>query len=320
LKEYTFALKYYTNETQSPDLIEMVISCLHLAGNELVEMDRGNESQLYFLAFLRVFQTKEGFLDKPFHAQCATLAGYSFANQHYIFRSLGKIMAFERGNLDGAIQCYERCLELDEDLTLDQSLVATLAGLYQSKALAVDIKNQDFCERQMNLALNLFQKLLQKTAELIPFVECSFGSLLLKLERYHEAVEHFENVIQRADNSAMLGCTDVAKPLLDVYLRREIEASGSITIPLTVHAFYELILTYMKLNEVGKSQEVALRLENYVKRNFQCTPKTSLALSIVGYANKLVGNKEKAAEIFVSLLEINPGHLPVTEVLESLHL
>jgi tetratricopeptide (TPR) repeat protein len=252
LNEYTFALKYYTNETQSPDLIEMKISCLRLAGNELVEMDRGDESDSYFTQFLAMLQTKEGFLDKPFHAQCATLARYSFASQYYIFRSLGDIMECERGNLDGAIQCYERCLELDEDLTLDQSLVATLADLYQSKALTVDKESQDSCKRQMYLALNLFQKLLQKTAELTPFVECSFGSLLLKLERYHEAVEHFENVIKRAEYEG-IKCTDVNKPLFDVYLRREIEASGSITIPVRVQAFYELALTYMKLNEVGKA-------------------------------------------------------------------
>jgi tetratricopeptide (TPR) repeat protein len=317
LNQYTFALKYYTNETESPDLIEMKISCLRLAGNELVQMDRGKESQLYFMQFLAMLQTKEGFLDKPFHAQCATLAGYSFANQYYIFRSLGYIMAGERGNLDGAIQCYERCLELDEDFTLDQSLVAVLAVLYQSKALTVDRENQDSCKRQMNLALNLFQKLLQKTAELTPFVECSFGSLLLKLERYHEAVEYFDNVIKKADPADPVTCTNVDKPLLDVYLHREVEVRGSIAIPLKVQAFYELILTYMKLNEVGKAQEVALRLEDYVER-FQFTPEYSLILSTVGYANKLIGNKEKAAEIFVSVLEINPGHLPVTEALESL--
>jgi tetratricopeptide (TPR) repeat protein len=264
LNEYTLALKYYTNEMQSADLIEMKISCLRLAGNELVEMDRGNESHSYFTQFLAMLQTKEGFLDKPFHAQCAILARYSFANQYYIFRWLGWIMACERGNLDGAIQCYERCLELDEDFTLDQNLVAVLAELYQ-------------CKRQVNLAFNLYQKLFQKTAELSIFVECSFGSLLLKLERYHEAVKHFENVIKREDGSCMFS-TGVDKPSFDVYLRREIEASGRIIIPVKVRAFYELILTYMKLNEVGKAKEVTLRLDNYVER-FQRTPKTSLALS-----------------------------------------
>ena len=317
LNEYVLALKYHTNETQSPDLIEMKISCLRLAGNELVEMDRGNESLQYFTQFLAMLQTKEGFLDKPFHVQRATLSEYFFANQYYIFRSLGRIMACERGNFDGAIQCYERCLELDEDLTLEQGcLVAVLADLYQSKALTVDIENQDSCKRQMNLAFNLFQKLLQKNAELTPFVECSFGSLLLKLERYHEAVEHFENVIKRANYDDLIFATDVDKPLLHVYVRREIDARGNITIPLKVQAFYELILTYMKLNEVGKAQEVVLRLEKYVDI-FQRVPETSLFLSIVGYANKLIGNKEKAAEIFVSVLEIIPGHLPITEALES---
>ena len=319
LNQYTLALKYYINETESADLIEMKISCLRLAGNELVEMDRGNESHSYFTQFLAMLQNKEEFLDKPFHVQRATLARYSFANQYYIFRSLGDIMARERGNLDGAIRCYERCLELDEDFTLDQDLVAELADLYQSKALTVDIENQDSCKRQMNLALNLFQKLLQKAAELTPFVECSFGSLLSKLERYHEAVEHFGNVIKREDDEpvvSVMGCTGVLKPLVDVYLRREIEARSRITIPVKVGAFYELILTYMKLNEVGKAQEVALRLENDVER-FQSTPEYSLALSIVGYANKLIGKKEKAAKIFVSVLEINPGHLPVTEALKS---
>jgi hypothetical protein len=64
----------------------------------------------------------------------------------------------------------------------------------------------------------------------------------------------------------------------------------------------------MRLSEVGKAQEVTLRLENYVEL-FQRIPETSLPLSIVGYANKLIGNKEKAAEIFVSVLEIIPGHL-----------
>ncbi|CAB4038084.1 ---NA--- [Paramuricea clavata] len=316
LNEYTLALKYYTNETQSPDLSEMKISCLRLAGNELVEMGRGDESDTYFTQFLAMLQTKEGFLDKPFHAQCATLARYSSANQYYIFRSLGRIMEHERGNLDGATQCYERCLKLDADLSLDQDLVATLNELYRSKALTGDIENQDSCERLMSHDLDLFQELFQEFAELSIFEEWSFASSLLELECYHEAVEHFENVIKRAGDEPMV-YTDVDKPSIDVYLRREIETSGSITITVKVHAFYELILTYMKLNEVGKAQEVALGLENYVER-FQLTPEYSLALSTLGYANKLIGNKQKAAEIFVSVLEINPGHLPVTEALESL--
>jgi tetratricopeptide (TPR) repeat protein len=261
-----------------------------------------------------MLQTKEGLLDQPFHNQCEFLEGYSFANQYYVFRSLGRMLC-ARGNVDGAIKCYERCLDLDEDFTCDQNLVATLAELYQTKALTVEINNQDSCKRQMNLALNLFQKLLQTTGELTTLVECSFASLLSKLERYKEAVEHFENVIKRSDET-FISFADEDKPLLDVHLRREIEVSGRINIPIKVRAFYEIILTYMNLNEIEKAQEIALQLENYVAR-FQSTPTYSLALSVVGYAHKVVGNKENAAEIFISVLEIIPEHLPVTEALES---
>ena len=314
LKEHTLALKYCPKEVKSPDLIEMKISCFRLAGNDLVEMSRGNESHLYFIPFFEMLQTKEGFLDKPFDDQSAILGGYAFANQYYVFRSLGK-MLLVRGNLDGAIRCYERCLELDEDLTCDQNLVATLAELYQSKAFTVGIKNQDSWKTQMNLALNLFQKLLQNTAEMTTFVECRFASLLSKLERYDEAIQHFENVITRADVT-FISCADEDKPLLDVYLRREIECSRTINMPIKVHAFYELISIYMALDEVEKAEEVALQLENYIER-FQSAPTYTLARSVVGYAHKQIGNIEKAAEIFVSVLEIIPGHLPVTEALES---
>ena len=314
LNEYTLALKYFPKDVESPDLVEMKISCLRSAGNDLVETNRRSESHLYFVPFLAMLQTKEGLLDQPFHNQCEFLEGYSFANQYYVFRSLGRMLC-ARGNVDGAIKCYERCLDLDEDFTCDQNLVATLAELYQTKALTVEINNQDSCKRQMNLALNLFQKLLQTTGELTTFVECSFASLLSKLERYKEAVEHFENVIKRSDET-FISFADEDKPLLDVHLRREIEVSGRINIPIKVRAFYEIILTYMNLNEIEKAQEIALQLENYVAR-FQSTPTYSLALSVVGYAHKVLGNKENAAEIFISVLEIIPEHLPVTEALES---
>ena len=72
----------------------------------------------------------------------------------------------------------------------------------------------------------------------------------------------------------------------------------------------------MGLNEVERAQEVVLHLENHVE-SYQSNPRYSLALSVVGYAHKEIGNKEKAAEIFVSVLEIIPGHFPVAEALES---
>ena len=39
---------------------------------------------------------------------------------------------------------------------------------------------------------------------------------------------------------------------------------------------------------------------------------------LIGTNNKLIGNKEKATEIFVSALDIIPGHLPITEALDGL--
>ena len=317
LNESILALKYCPKEMESSDLIEIKISCLCSAGNEMVNANRGNESHSYYMPFLAMLQTKEDFLDVPFNAQCEILRRYAFANQYYVFRSLGRMLC-QRRNLDGAIECYKRCLDLDKDFTCDQDLVPTLAELYQSKALAltVDIKDQNSQKRLMDLALNLFQKLLYKTSGLTAFAECSYGSLLCKLERYDEAVKHFESVIQRADDKKFISFSDLDKPLVDIHLRREIEARGGITIPLKVQAFYELILTDVKCNEMGKAQDAVCQLEKYNTR-FQSLPTYSLVLSVVGYAHKVTGDKEKAAEIFVSVLEFFPGHPPVAQALES---
>ena len=196
LNEYVPALKYIPEEVHSHELMEMKISCFRLAGNNLVKTSREDESRGYFMNFLSMLHIKESFLDKPFLTQCAILNGYSFANDYHVFRVLG-MMLCGRGNLDGAIQCYERCLELDEDFTCNQNLVATLAELYQSKALTACVENEESIKIRMNLALSLFEKLLQTTSELTTFVECSFASLLFRLERYTEAVEHFKNVVER---------------------------------------------------------------------------------------------------------------------------
>ncbi|XP_028401318.1 uncharacterized protein LOC114524443 [Dendronephthya gigantea] len=316
LNEYSLALKHCPNEVESPDMIEMKITCFHKVGNELVEMNRGNESYSYFTSFLAMLQRKEAFLDNPFPMECETLSKYCFTNQYYVFHSLGK-MHCERGNLDAAIHCYERCLELDEDLRCGQDIIATLAVLYQTKALTVDMKNQDSFKECMNLALNLFQKLLQKNTELTAFVEWAFASLFSRLERYTEAIEHFENILRKKKDEGLVSFAKEHKPLLDFYLRRELDASIriNITIPTKVLAFYELILVHMKLNEVETAQTVALQFENYVER-FRSTPSYPLALAVVGYAYQQIEDKEKAAEVFVSVLEIIPGHLPVSEALE----
>ena len=238
--------------------------------------------------------------------------------QYYSFLSLGKADA-EIEDIDTAIQCYERCIELDEDFTCDQDIVATLSELYQTKALTVDMENEDSRKLYMDLAWELFQKLFQKTAELTTFIELSYASLLKRLGRYEEAVGHFYKVIERTDDKSLVKCGNMDKPLLDVYLCREIEAlGGSVDIPEKVMSAYELISTFMKLNRKGKAQKVASFLESVVQNYPLEIDDDLITHSMAGYAYKIIGNKEKAAEIFISVLEKNPAHPPVTEALESL--
>ena len=318
LREYQMAVKYLHMDVESPEVLEMKISCLRLAGNELVDSNRGNESLSLFQQFLEMLQVKEAFLDKSFSGQCESVQIYSFANQYFLFRSLGLNHA-KRENIDDAIQCYERCIELDEDFSFGQHIVATLSELYQIKALTVDLDNEDSRKVYMDLANELFQKLFLKTAELTTLVELSFASLLTRLDRCEEAVDHFYKVIGRANYKSSVTFENVEKPLMDVYFRREIEALGSgVKIPIKVLALYELILTLVELNQIRKAQEAALLLERVVEEYPLSLPVNELVThSMAGYAYMIIGNKEKAAEIFVSVLKMNPGHPPVTEALES---
>ena len=321
LGEYVVALKYFPEDVESSEMLEIKISCLRLAGNELVD-----ESLSYFEQFLAMLQVKEGFLDKPFHEQCEILQTYSFVNPYYVFRSLGRTHS-ERENIDAAIQCYERCIDLDEDFTCDQDIVATLADLYQTKAFTVDLENKDSWSVYMDLAWKLFEKLFQKTAEMTTLVEMRFASLLSKLGRYEEAAEHFEKVIERVDEKSLIVFRKVEKPLLDVYLRREIGADvDSVFMKEKVLAVYELISTYVKLDKIEKAQEFAAVLET-VTDSFKALASDNIvvdgknfkfvARQMAGYGYMLIGNKEKAAEIFLSVLEKIPGHPPVTEALEN---
>ena len=318
LNEYEMAAKYLPKDVATVEMLEIKISCLRLAGNELVDLNRGDESIFFFHQFFKMLQDKEGFMDKPFYNQCEILQTDSFPNQYYLFHSLGAMHA-GRENIDAAIQCYERCIELDEDFTCGQDIVATLSELYQTKALTVDLDNEDSRSVYMDLAWELFQKLFQKTAELTTFVELSYASLLTRLGRYEEAAEHFYIVMDTADFQSHLSYGNLDKPLVDVHLRREIEAlGGSVVIPIVVVAVYELISTLMKMHQIRKAQKVAFWLETVV-RNYPTSPvKEVITHSMPGYAYKIIGNKEKAKEIFVSVLEKNPGHPPVTEALESL--
>ena len=319
LGEYVMAVKYFPEDVVSLEMLEMKISCLRSAGNELVDLNRGDESLSYFEQFLAMLQADKGFLDKSFHEQCEILQTYSFANPYYVFRSLGS-MHSERENIDAAIQCYERCIELDEDFTCDQDIVPTLSELYQLKAFALDLETKDAWTVYMDIAFKLFQKLLQKTAKMTTFVEQRFASLLSKLGRYEEAAEHFINVIERKDDISFFSFGNVDKPLVDVYLRGEIEAhGGSIIMPEKVLTVYELISTYVKMNETEEAEKVALVLDSLTKLTMtdSLTEKNLVDRQMAGYAYMLIGNKEKAAEIFVSVLEKIPGHPPVTTALES---
>ena len=227
---------------------------------------------------------------------------------------------YKMEDIDAAIQCFERCIELDEDFTYGQGIVATLSKLYQTKALTIDLDSKDSWKVYMDLAWELFQKLFQKTAEFTTFVELSFALLLKRLDRYEEAVENFYKVIGRVDMS-VLTFGNVDKPLMDFYLRREIEAlDGSVDIPILVLAVYELISTFMKLNQIEKAQKFAIDLESIVEKHTLEIDVELTIYSMAGCAYKIIGNKEKAAEIFESVLEKNPGHPPVAEALESVRL
>ena len=146
-----------------------------------------------------------------------------------------------------------------------------------------------------------------------------FASLLSKLGRYEEAVDHFLSGIKRADNESPITFGNVDKPLVDVYVRREIEAHGGrVSIPLGILGVYELISTCIKLDKMDKALKMALFLDS-AAGNYPLTPTSEkfVARQMAGYGYMLVGNKEKAAEIFLSVLEEIPEHPPVTEALES---
>ena len=194
-----------------------------------------------------------------------------------------------------------------------------MSDLYQTKALMVDLDNEDSRKFYMDLTSELFEKRFQKTAKLTMFVERSYASFLTRSDRCEEAIGHFYNVIEGTENKSIVSFKNVHKLLVDVHIRREIEAlGGCVNIPLKILAAYELILTLMKLKQIEETEKVASSLERLVEEYSLSLPVNKLVThSIAGYAYMIIGNKEKAAEIFVSVLEKNPGHPPVTEALKS---
>ena len=305
----------------SLDSTPLTLSSSCLYGNALVELGKVDESHPFFINFLELLQSRDGILDKPFDTQKAILAQYSFANQYYVYDALGTLMS-RRGNTDGAIECYEHCLDLDEDFSFGQDVVATLAELYQVKALTTRSDDKYHTQsgsytKWMNTAQACFEKLRQKTTKLTPFLERAVGSFLCRQERFIEAIPHFKNVLEDNDET-VISFSGEDKPLVSVYLEREIEARGEIDLPLKIFVYYEVVCAYLKLNEVQNAQESVLQMEKHVAL-FESDPDYPLILSVLGYTHKEIENRERAVEIFVSVLEINPGHAPVTVALETCH-
>jgi tetratricopeptide (TPR) repeat protein len=211
---------------------------------------------------------------------------------------------------------------LDEDFSFGQDVVATLAELYQVKALTTRSDDKYHTRsgsytKWMNTAQACFEKLRQKTTKLTPFLERAVGSFLCRQERFIEAIPHFKNVLEDNDET-VISFSGEDKPLVSVYLEREIEARGEIDLPLKIFVYYEVVCAYLKLNEVQNAQESVLQMEKHVAL-FESDPDYPLILSVLGYTHKEIENRERAVEIFVSVLEINPGHAPVTVALETCH-
>ena len=303
------------NESELFDRIQRELLTLHLAGNALVMLGRGNESYSYFIQFLQVLHIQTKILDQAFDKANSILAEYSFADVYYLYRALG-IVLLGRAKIDGAVECYEYCLRLDQDCKNGQDLVATLAELYQSRAFTDGKDNKSTYQKWMKKALDCYERLLGKGMELNPFVEGTFGSLLSRMERFQEAASRFEHVLSTSDDT-LISFSDVDKPLLMEQLRREIEARGSMVLPLKVYVYSQAALTYLRSGEIEKAQESARRMEEYTSGFGPNTPNISLILSVLGYTHNELGNKSKAAKLFNDVLKMEPGHGPVTIALES---
>ena len=302
-----------SSEKDGSDVSFRTLTCLRMVGNTYIQMGNQDKCYSYFLSFIKVLHSQTQILDLEFEKQCALLDKYSFADRFYIMRSLG-ISCAGHGNSSCAMRCYEKCLEEDRQLESHQDLVATLAELYQSKAL-LSKDDKSTYTWWIRLAHDLYTRLFQKTTTLIPFVESSYGLFLFRLDRHREAIDYLLNAIKTPEDTK-ISFADEDKPLLDAYLTREIEVRTSISLPLKVFVYHQLCTAYMKMSEIEKAQQSALALENCVSQ-LQSDSDYLLYLSVVGYSHKLIGNKEKAINVCVSVLEKIPNHPPVTELLES---
>ena len=296
---------------QDMDLVQMKLDCLRLSGNALVLLGKGN----YYISFLELLEAHDGILKKSFEDQQIILGKYDFADLYFVYRSLG-ILLCRAGHIDGAIKVYEYCTKtLNADYQYGHGLVATLGELYQTKAFATLDDDETTHSMWMNKAKTCFENYFQTEDNPDPFVETAFGALLYRLEEHHKAIFHLENVIQRNDKTIVqFNREDI--PLVGVHLAREIEARKEIFLPLNIYARLVAASLYRKLNKTDKAEQVVCQMENLCS-GLKSDPNYPLILSVLGYAHKDIGNDDKAAEIFRSVLDVQPGHIPVTIALQN---
>jgi tetratricopeptide (TPR) repeat protein len=296
---------------QDMDLVQMKLDCLRLSGNALVLLGKGN----YYISFLELLEAHDGILKKSFEDQQIILGKYDFADLYFVYRSLG-ILLCRAGHIDGAIKVYEYCTKtLNADYQYGHGLVATLGELYQTKAFATLDDDETTHSMWMNKAKTCFENYFQTEDNPDPFVETAFGALLYRLEEHHKAIFHLENVIQRNDKTIVqFNREDI--PLVGVHLAREIEARKEIVLPLNIYARLVAASLYRKLNKTDKAEQVVCKMENLCS-GLKSDPNYPLILSVLGYAHKDIGNDDKAAEIFRSVLDVQPGHIPVTIALQN---
>ena len=285
-----------------------------LSSNAQAELEGEHDSRVPIVDFLEMLQVQKGFFDKPFVTQKAFLQQFPIADDYFVYDTLGMLLS-ARGNIDGAIKCYEHCLDLNEDHSYGQDFVATLAELYQVKAVTALSEGNASYTSWMKAAQECFDRLRLKTEKLNSFVARAFGSFLCRQERFEEAISQFKTVLEENDETEIT-LTFEDKSLVSVYLEREIEARGEVNLPLKILVYHEMVSAYWKLNEVENAQQSVHQMEKQVNL-FQSIPEYPLILSVLGYTHKEIGNKKRAADIFLSVLLMNPGHTPVVVALET---
>ena len=327
LGEYELALQYWdkTGKSAGPPLCgstqymewyRVNLDRFRMSGNASLLLGSEPKARSYFISFLELLHNKDGILNKSFMDQQIILGRYQFASVYSVYRALG-ILLCRNERIDNAIQVYEYCVTyLDVNYhQYDQGLVATLAELYQSKAFTTLNDDKKAYAMWMNKAKDCFEKFFEKVENPDPFVEMAFGALLYRLEEYERAVTHLENVVQKKDDTLVqFGKEDT--PLVGVFLAREIEARKEILIPLIIYARYVAACIYKKLDKSGKAHEVVCQMAEHCSR-FKSYPNYPLILSVLGYAQKEIGNDDKAAEVFLKVLDMQPSHTPVSLALQN---